>query len=107
MDAAGVTYGVDGDVILVSFDACTAGLTDVMAGKINADFQCNPLSGPDCAAIVEKLEAGEEVEKQTFMNEPWYVNEDILPSITYTNNAGEEVTEDLIVVTQDIIDADY
>jgi len=107
MDAAGVSYGVDGDVILISFDACSAGLTDVMAGKINADFQCNPLSGPDCAEIVKKLEAGEEVEKQTFMNEPWYVAEDILESITYTNNAGEEVTEDLIPVTQEIIDADY
>ena len=107
MDAAGVTYGVDGDVILVSFDACTAGLEQVINGKINADFQCNPLSGPDCAAIVKKLEAGEEVDPKTYMNEPWYVAEDILKNITYTNNAGEEVTEDLVPVTQDIIDADY
>ena len=46
MDAAGVTYGVDGDVILISFDACTAGLEEVMAGNINADFECNPLAAP-------------------------------------------------------------
>ena len=107
MDAAGVSYGVDGDVILISFDACSAGLTDVLAGKINADFQCNPLQGPDCLNLIQKLEAGEEAPKQTFMAEPWYVAEDILPNITYTNNAGEEVTEDLIVVDQSIIDADY
>lgn len=41
------------------------------------------------------------------MAEPWYVNEDIIPSISYKNNAGEDVTEDLVVVTQDIVDADY
>ncbi|MDD6691724.1 MAG: ABC transporter substrate-binding protein [Lachnospiraceae bacterium] len=107
MDAAGVSYGVDGDVIVISFDACSAGLTDVLAGKINADFQCNPLQGPDCLNLIQKLQAGEEVPKETFMAEPWYVAEDILPNITYTNNAGEEVTEDLIVVDQAIIDADY
>ncbi|SKC07572.1 simple sugar transport system substrate-binding protein [Lachnospiraceae bacterium] len=107
MDAAGVSYGVDGDVILISFDACTAGLQQVLEGKINADFQCNPLSGPDCAKIVQSLQAGEEVQKETFMAEPWYVAESDLKSITYTNASGEEVTEDLIPVTQEIVDAAY
>lgn len=107
MKAAGVSYGVGGDVILISFDACKAGLTDVLAGQINADFQCNPLQGPDCLNIIKTLEAGGEVEKQTFMAEPWYVAEDILPSITYTNNAGEDVTEDLIVVDQSVVDGAY
>lgn len=107
MKAAGVSYGVGGDVILISFDACKAGLTDVLAGQINADFQCNPLQGPDCLNIIKTLEAGGEVEKQTFMAEPWYVAEDILPSITYTNNAGENVTEDLIVVDQSVVDGAY
>lgn len=107
MEAAGVSFGVDKDVILISFDACSAGLTDVLAGKINADFQCNPLQGPDCADIIKKLEAGETVDQKKYMAEPWYVNEDIIPSISYKNNAGEDVTEDLVVVTQDIVDADY
>ncbi len=97
----------DNEAFVISFDACSAGLTDVLAGKINADFQCNPLQGPDCLNLIQKLQAGEEVPKETFMAEPWYVAEDILPNITYTNNAGEEVTEDLIVVDQAIIDADY
>ncbi len=107
MKAAGVSYGVGGDVILISFDACKAGLTDVLAGQINADFQCNPLQGPDCLNIIKTLEAGGEVEKQTFMTEPWYVAEDTLPSISYTNNAGEDVTEDLIVVDQSVVDGAY
>jgi simple sugar transport system substrate-binding protein len=107
MSAAGVSYGVGGDVILISFDACTAGLTDVLAGKINADFQCNPLQGPFCADIVSKLASGATVPKQTFMDEPWYVSEDSLTEISYVNNAGETVTEPLIHVTQDVVDAAY
>ena len=107
MDAAGVSYGVDGDVILISFDACTAGLEQVLAGKFNADFQCNPLSGPDTAAVIKAIDAGEDYEAVTYMAEPWYVSEDILTEITYTNNAGEEVTEPLTVVTQAEVDAAY
>ncbi len=107
MKAAGVSYGVDGDVVVISFDACTAGLTDVLGGEINADFQCNPLQGPDCLALIQKLEAGEEVDKQTFMAEPWFVAEDVLSEISYTNNAGDDVTEPLVVVDQDVVDAAY
>ncbi|SFG30512.1 ABC transporter substrate-binding protein [Oribacterium sp. WCC10] len=107
MKAAGVSYGVDGDVIVISFDACTAGLQKVLAGEINADFQCNPLQGPDCLNIIKKLEAGETVDQKTFMAEPWYVAEDKLTDITYTNNSGKEVTEPLVVVDQAVVDAAY
>ena len=107
MTAAGVSYGVDNDVILISFDACKAGLEYVESGDINADFMCYPLQGDYCAAIVQALEAGETVAQQTFMTEPWYVAEDILSTITYTNNAGETVTEDLIQVTDAASQASY
>lgn len=107
MKAAGVSYGVDKDVILISFDACKAGLEYVESGDINADFMCYPLQGEYCADIVQQLESGATVAKQTFMTEPWYVAEDILSSITYTNNAGEEVTEDLVVVTDAASQASY
>ncbi len=107
MKAAGVSYGVDKDVILISFDACKAGLEYVESGDINADFMCYPLQGEYCAQIVQSLEKGETVAQQTFMTEPWYVAEDILSSITYTNNAGEEVTEDLIQVTDAASQASY
>ena len=107
MKAAGVSYGINGDVILISFDACKAGLEFVQSGDINADFMCYPLQGEYCAAIVQALEKGESVEAKTFMAEPWYVAEDILPSITYTNNAGQEVTEELVVVTDAASQASY
>ena len=102
MDAAGVTYGVDGDVILISFDACTAGLEEVMAGNINADFECNPLAAPFVEEVIKQLEAGETPEKEVYMEEHWYVAEDILESITVNG-----VEQALYVVTQEIVDAQY
>ena len=102
MKAAGISYGVDGDVILVSFDACTAGLEYVKSGDINADFECNPLAAPFVEEVIQKLQAGETPEKEVYMVEHWFVNEDILDSITVD---GEK--QDLTVVTQDIIDAQY
>ena len=99
MKAAGVNYGVDKDVILISFDACKAALEFVQTGDIVADFMCYPLQGEYCAAIIKDLQAGNTPSKETFMQEPWFVAEDVLADITYTNNAGEEVTEPLIQVT--------
>lgn len=102
MKNAGIEYGVDKDVILISFDACTAGLEKVMSGDINADFECNPLAAPDVESVIKQLEAGEEPKKEVYMTEHWFVNEDILSSITVD---GEE--QELTVVTQEIIDAQY
>ena len=102
MKAAGVSYGVDGDVILISFDACTAGLEYVMAGDITADFECNPLAAPFVEEVIQTLAAGGTPEKEVYMVEHWYVNEDILSDITVN---GEK--QDLTVVDQAIIDAQY
>jgi ABC-type sugar transport system substrate-binding protein len=102
MKAAGVSYGVDGDVILVSFDACTAGLEYVMSGDINADFECNPLAAPAVEEVIKTLASGGTPEKEVYMTEHWYVNEDIVKSIEVN---GE--TQEMTVVTQEIIDAQY
>ena len=41
------------------------------------------------------------------MSEPWYAHDDTVKRVTYTNAAGNEVTEDMIVVDQAIVDAGY
>ncbi len=102
MKAASVSYGVNGDVILISFDACTAGLQFVMSGDINADFECNPLAAPFVEDVIKTLQSGGTPDKEVYMVEHWYVNEDILSSIE-VNGESQELT----VVTQDIIDAQY
>ena len=61
--AAGKTCGPEGDIIVVSFDSVKAAFESMIAGDLNATFECNPLHGPRVAEIIQKLEKGEEVEK--------------------------------------------
>ena len=100
MDNAGVTYGVDGDVILVSFDANKPYVQMVMEGKINANFECNPMAAPTVAEIIQQLEAGETPEKEIYVTESWFVAEDNVSTITVN---GEE--QECIYVTQEVLDA--
>lgn len=68
IEAAGQKVGKDG-IQVISFDTTRAGLKEVLAGKIALDVECNPLHGPRVAEIIEKLEAGEEVEKIAYVEE--------------------------------------
>lgn len=77
MDEAGISYGKDGDVILISFDATRAGLEAVMEGKINADFECNPLSPPYVAEAIRRLEAGLKLpEKNNYLPEECFTSDE-------------------------------
>ena len=84
IEAAGKTVGVDGDIVVISFDATRAGLDATLAGKINYNVECNPLHGARVDALIQQLEAGEEVEKLAYV---------------------EEVTFDATTITQEDIDA--
>ena len=67
--AAGKTCGPDGDIIVVSFDSVKAAFDAMIAGDLNATFECNPLHGPRVDEIIQKLEAGEEVDKIQYVDE--------------------------------------
>lgn len=67
--AAGKTCGPDGDICVVSFDSVKAAFEAMIAGDLNATFECNPLHGPRVAEIIQKLEAGEEVDKIQYVDE--------------------------------------
>lgn len=69
MDAAGITYGVDGDVILISFDATHDGLQYTLDGKFNLDVECNPIQAEVVAGVIQQMEAGEEFETTTLVND--------------------------------------
>lgn len=100
MDAAGVSYGVDGDVILVSFDANKPYVQLVMDGKINANFECNPMAAPMVDEIIKQLENGETPEKEVYVTESWFAAEDNIKTITVN---GEE--QEMVHVTQEVLDA--
>lgn len=65
----GKTCGDDGEIIVVSFDAVHDAFKAMTEGDINVCVECNPLSGPTVANIIEQLEAGEIPEKIVYMNE--------------------------------------
>ena len=102
MDNAGVKYGPGNDVILISFDACTAGLEDVKAGKISADFECNPLAAPFVEQVIKQLKAGQTPEKEVFMEEHWYALPDQIVEFSI-DGAAQTMTE----VTDEVIAAQY
>ena len=99
MDQAGITYGVGGDVILVSFDANKPYVQMVCDGKINANFECNPMAAPTVSEIIQQLEAGETPEKDVYVTESWFAAEDNVTSITVNGEAQQ-----VIHATQDVVD---
>ncbi|MCD7812465.1 MAG: substrate-binding domain-containing protein [Lachnospiraceae bacterium] len=64
LDAAGITHGVDGDVIIMGFDCNEWALEELLAGNWNYDGQCNPFQAETIVGIIEQLEAGEELEEK-------------------------------------------
>ena len=82
--AAGKTCGPDGDIIVVGFDSVKAAFESMIAGDMNATFECNPLHGPRVDEIIQKLEAGEEVEKIQYVDEGYFDTTMDLESILET-----------------------
>lgn len=95
----GITYGVGGEVIIISFDATHDGLTSVLAGKVNANFECNPLSAPYVGDAIQLLESGKTINnKINYIHELCFQAEDNITSISY---AGR--TSDMVTVSEDIL----
>ena len=69
LDEAGISYGADGQVMLLSFDAVHRAMVLCQEGKINACIECNPLHGPRVAMLIRQMESGETPEKQNFVEE--------------------------------------
>ncbi len=102
MDNAGVKYGPGNDVILISYDACTAGLKEVQAGKITADFECNPLAAPTVEGVIQTLQSGGTPEKQILVPDNWYALPDQIVDFSVDGNAQK-----MIEVTDEVIEAQY
>lgn len=81
LEEAGISYGVGGDVIVISFDATESGLTACMEGKINFDVECNPLHGPRVESIILQLEAGETPQKYCYVEETYFEPETLTEEI--------------------------
>lgn len=83
---SGRTVGVDGDIMILSFDAVRGALDMVADGTINVDIECNPNQGEYLLNVISMLEAGEPVEKK------YYVEEDVFTIENVTQELLEERT---------------
>lgn len=92
MKAAGVTYGVNGDVIIISFDATKQGLTLTLSGDINCNVECNPMQAGTVAELIQKIEAGEAYDAVTIVPDEAFVAAGLTSSIATT-------------MTQELLDA--
>ncbi len=99
--AAGFKVGSEeGQIMVMSFDTTKAGLTDTLSGKITLNTECNPLHGPRVQELIQKLEAGEAVDKQAFVAEDMFAADDKVTSITVDGSSYEVTT-----ITQEILDS--
>lgn len=72
---SGLSCGKNGEIIVVSFDASRSGLQAVLDGCLNVTFEHTPVLAPKTAEIIQKLEAGINVEKKQYIKERWYDEE--------------------------------
>ncbi len=74
---AGKTTGIDGDIIVISFDATKQALEMLQDGTINADVECNPVQGEYIERIIQKIKNGDKVNKSYFMPEKVFTKDNV------------------------------
>ncbi|MBO5093302.1 MAG: ABC transporter substrate-binding protein [Lachnospiraceae bacterium] len=84
MDAAGITYGVDGDVTIISFDATHDGLQYTLDGKISCNVECNPLQAVFADQVIKTLESGGTPDAETVVTDEAFVAPGITSALATT-----------------------
>src|SRR5690606_23009103 len=84
IEEAGMKPGVD--ILIVSIDAVKGAFEAMIAGKLNASIECNPLLGPQLMAAVQDVAAGRPVPRRIVPEEAVFTQanaRDELPSRLY------------------------
>jgi len=68
LDAAGITHGINGDVIVMGFDCNSWALQELLDGNWNYDGQCNPFQAEVVDSIIKDLENGIEPAEKVIYN---------------------------------------
>ncbi len=69
LDEAGITHGVNGDVIIMGFDCNRWALRELLAGNWNYDGQCSPFQAEVISGMIQKLENGETLTEKKVISE--------------------------------------
>ena len=62
LDEAGITHGVNGNVVVMGFDCNKWALRELLAGNWNYDGQCSPFQAQVISDMIKVLEAGGQIE---------------------------------------------
>ena len=97
LDEAGITHGVDKDVIVMGFDCNKWALRELQAGNWNYDGQCSPFQAQVISEMIQTLEAGGTIEglnenKQIISVEKGFDAREITEEDILTYGLGEDVT---------------
>ncbi len=77
LDEAGLTYGENGEIIIISFDAVREALGYCLEGKINLCVECNPLHGALLDQLIKQYYAGESISKYTYVEEAYFTRDNL------------------------------
>ena len=69
MEEAGLKCDPVDGVIVISFDATRLALQYCLEGKIALNVECNPLQGPYVDEVIKRLERGETIEREIYVDE--------------------------------------
>lgn len=76
----------DGEIMVLSFDGVNAEARKyVTENKISCIAECNPHHGPRVKGIIEKLKAGQEPTKFSYVGEEIYVHDNVVDKIRIDN----------------------
>lgn len=70
-----LTYGPNGDIVMISFDALHEAFEKMIAGQLHASIECNPLLAGTVEQVILDLEAGNKVDKVYNIEEGVYTYE--------------------------------
>ncbi len=69
LDEAGITHGVDGDVVVMGFDCNKWALRELLAGNWNYDGQCSPFQASVIDEMIQKIESGGSIANKKVISE--------------------------------------
>lgn len=69
MEEAGLKCDPNDGVIVISFDATNLGLKYCIERRIALNVECNPLQGPYVDEMIKRLERGDPIERERFIEE--------------------------------------
>ena len=69
LDEAGITHGVDKEVVIMGFDCNKWALRELLAGNWNYDGQCSPFQASVIDSMIKDVEAGKTLPEKIVINE--------------------------------------